>query len=135
VSTVGTAGGEWVRELEGAGCGDYCPTRRSPEARPRLNDVPTVVPRRRRRAVATGDGAGDVDVRGDMMTTRIQAGPTVTVCGDVVARAGVSTVVSKTTGVMWGYVPLTRHFSPTIRPADCPSQRPWDIRDNVAVLC
>ena len=26
----------------------------------------------------------------------------------------------KTTGVMWGYVPLTRHFSPTTRSADCP---------------
>jgi len=47
------------------------PTRRSPAARTPSNDVPAVVPRRRRRAVRLATGAGGVDARADMMTTRI----------------------------------------------------------------
>jgi len=138
----GEGHGQWaqqevngVRDLEGAGGGDCRRTRRSPAARPRLNDVPTVVPRRRRRAVRLAAGAGGVDVRADMMTTRIGPG----LAGRIRRRNGRwSGRVNgrlKTNGVTWGNVPLTRRFSPTARSADSPSRRRWDIRDNVAVLC
>ena len=119
-----------VRDLEGAGGGDRRPIRRSPVARSRLNDVPTFV-----LAEKASGGAGGVDVRADMMTTRIGAG----LAGRTVRRNGgwrgrVNGRL-ETNGVTWGNVPLTRRFSPTASSADCPSRRRWDIRDNVAVLC
>ncbi len=95
-------------------------TRRPLASGPRLSAVPEVVPLRRRRAVAIDDGAGDVEVRADLMTARIQAGPTVRMCGEMAAGAGVSTVVSKRLGLCGGYVPLTRCFSPAANSAARP---------------
>ena len=69
---AGAGVGEWAQQevngvthLEGAGGGDCRPTRRSPAARPPLNDVPTSV-----LAEKASAGAGGVDARADMVTTR-----------------------------------------------------------------
>jgi len=70
VRDIGVAAGvgQWakqgvngVRDLEGAGGGDWRPTQRMPPARAPLNHVPTVVPRRRRRAARLAVGAGSAD--------------------------------------------------------------------------
>jgi len=58
-------------------------------------------------------GAGGVDVRADMLTTRIRCWPD---RSQPAASGGWRGRVNdrlETNGVMWGYVPLTRHFSPT----------------------
>jgi hypothetical protein len=118
---IGSGVGQWApQEVNGSGTwggggGDCRPTRRMPAARPPPNDVPTVVPRRRRRAVRLAKGAGGVDVRADMMTTRIEAG----LAGRSVRRNGrwrgrVNGRL-ETNGVTWGNVPLTRRFSPTAK--------------------
>jgi hypothetical protein len=114
---VGAGVGQWVqqgvngvRDLEGAGGGDWRPTQRMPAARAPLNHVPTFV---------RGEGVGRRDwllvrvvptLRVDTMTTRI-------------GRSGWSQRAAtwrlnrrvngclETTGVTWGNVPLTRRFS------------------------
>lgn len=90
---------------------------------------------RSRRAVRLAKGAGGLDVRADMLTTRVGPGPARRSPRRGGGWQGRVNGRLETIGVTWGNVPLTRHFSPTIRSADCPSRRRWDIRDNVAVLC
>jgi len=49
--------------------------------------------------VRLAKGAGGVDVRADMLTTRLGPARLVTACGELTARADVSTVVSKRLGL------------------------------------
>src|SRR5665647_949934 len=91
---VDPAAGEWGQGLGGAGGGDCRPIRRSPAARSRLNDVPTFV-----LAEKASGGAGGVDVRADMMTTRLGPAWLAAACGEAAAGGGVSTVVSQRMGL------------------------------------
>jgi len=104
---VGVGVGQWAQQelcgvsnFEGAGGGAGRPTRLNSCGTAAAEQCTNLCPTETASSGATGNGAGDVDVDADMLTTRIQAGPTrYTGCGDVAARAGVSTVVSKRRGL------------------------------------
>jgi hypothetical protein len=135
---VGPAGGEWG---QGLGCGrrraegECRRARRSPAAMALSNDGSASCPRERRhhphqsrQSHRPTHSRGTTVGTSDWEAGWSQAAAKWPLAGHVNGRL-------ETTGVMWGYVPLTRPFSPTTRSADCPSRRRRDIRGNVAVLC
>ena len=146
VRDIGVAAGvgQWakqgvngVRDLEGAGGGDWRPTQRMPPARAPLNHVPTVVPRRRRRAVRLTAGAGGVDVRADMMTTRIGAVRLAAARGDSAAELGASTVVSsqRLSRNEWGYAGKRSLDKAFLLPGDPGICRKWRPGLRLCIRC